>query len=326
MGGTTQYTLSGESDRVSDIEWSPSGEFVAFVSSAQGDPHLFYIYALGQSSPIDLGPGSTPAWSPDSRSLAFVGGSYPDENIWMTSIDNSSPHALTFETNHAWGRPAFTPDGQSLIVTTADRLNMGAQGNTSFTLERLGLDGSGTRTPLPGAASIEGARLPYDLRFSPDNTRLAFSTSSHLSACASPGEYYVSDAGGGNRQALVSPSLSAAIDPAGEHYHVGLAYAWSRASDALVATGTVVDCDFNSATMGQVVAGPQISILRIDGSEGLVIPGMFYSPSMDRTGTLIAVAHYQGPQDLDPMLEIYSAQTGQLVLPLGPGNTPQLQP
>jgi len=49
QGGTTQYTMTGESDRVSDIVWSPSGEFVAFVSTAKGDPHIFYIFALGQS-------------------------------------------------------------------------------------------------------------------------------------------------------------------------------------------------------------------------------------------------------------------------------------
>ena len=60
-GGTTQYTVAGESDQVSDIAWSPSGEFVAFTSAAKGDPHVFYIFALGQSSPTDLGPGSSPA-------------------------------------------------------------------------------------------------------------------------------------------------------------------------------------------------------------------------------------------------------------------------
>jgi hypothetical protein len=94
----------------------------------------------------------------------------------------------------------------------------------------------------------------------------------------------------------------------------------------MVIIGTVFDCDFNSPTMGQAVAGPQMSILDMNGGEPLIIPGTFHSLSMDRTGTLIAAAHYKDYQDLDPMLEIYSAQTGQLALPLGPGNTPQLQP
>lgn len=326
QGGTTQYTSEGESDQLTDLAWSPSGEFVAFVSAAPGELHLFYIFALGQSSPVDLGPGSAPAWSPDSQSLAYVRGSYPDDNIWITTIENPAPRQLTFETNYVWGRPAFTPDGGALIVAGTDRNNMGAQGNTSFTLERLELDGSGTRTPLPGAALFEGGRLPYDLRFSPDGLRLAFSSSFHLSACASPGAYYVSSADGGNRQELISPSLLAAIDPTQEHYHVGLSYDWSPSGDALVGVGNVVDCDLNSPAAGQSLAGPQMSILGIDGSERLVIPGLFYGLSMDRTGTLIAAAHYQDNQDLNPMVEIYSAQTGQLVLLLGPGNSPQFQP
>jgi WD40 repeat protein len=326
QGGTTQYTLAGESDQVTDIAWSPSGELVAFVSTAQGAPHVFYIFALGQSSPTDLGPGSSPAWSPDSQSIAYVSGTYPDDTIWITTIENPSPRQLTFETNYAWGRPAFTPDGQALVVAGTDRNNLGAQGNTTFTLERLALDGSGAHTPLLGAAPFEGVRLPFDLRFSPDGTRLALSTSYHLSACAAPGAYYVSNADGGDRQELVSPSLKAAIDPAQEHYHVGLSYAWSTTSDELIVLGNVVDCDLNGPNAGQVVAGPQMSIIGLDGSERNIIPGTFYGISMDRSGTLIAAAHYKDYQDMNPMVELYSAQTGELVLPLGPGSNPQFQP
>lgn len=326
QGGTTQYTMTGESDQVSDIVWSPSGEFVAFVSSAKGEPHVFYIFALGQSSPTDLGPGSAPAWSPDSQSMAYIGGTFPNDSIWVTTIENPAPRQLTFETNYAWGRPAFTPDGQSLVVAGADRFNMGAQGNTTFTLESLALDGSGTRTPLPGATPFEGGRLPYDLRFSPDGARLAFSTSFHLSACASPGAYYVSNADGSDRQDMISPSLSAAVDPDQDRYHMGLSYGWSPAGDALIALGNVIDCNFNSPTMGEVLAGPQISILGLDGSEQTIIPGLFYGLSMDRSGSWIATSHHQNIQDLNPLVEIYSAQTGQLVLSLGAGRSPQFQP
>jgi len=327
QGGTTQYSLAGQSDQVTDLVWSPSGEFVAFVAAPQGDAHVFYIFALGQSSPTDLGPGSAPAWSPDSTSIAYVGGTNPDNNIWITTIDNPAPRQLTSETNYAWGRPAFTPDGQSLVVAGANRNDMGAQGNTTFTLEYQELNVSGIRTPLPGATPMSGVRLPQDLSFSPNGTSLAFSTSSHVNACASPGAYYVINTGGGAPQEVVSPSLRAAIDPNAEHYHVGLSYDWAPASDAIVALGNVVDCNLSGPTPGQVIAGPQMSIIGFDDSERTIIPGFFYGISMDRTGNLIAAAHFQnGFQDLNPNVEIYSAQTGQLVLPLGPGNTPQFQP
>jgi hypothetical protein len=204
---------------------------------------------------------------------------------------------------------------------------LGATGNTNFTLESLPLDGSGTRTPLPGTKPYEGVRLPYDLQFSPDGAHLAFSTSYHLSACVSPGGYYVSNPDGSNSQTLTSPSLQPAIDPGQDHYQVGFSYAWMPSSDAILARGEVVDCNLNGPNPGQSIAGPQMSILGLDGSERSIIPGFFWSPTVDRTGSLIAAAHHQnGFQDTNPAVEIYSAQTGQLVLSLGPGNTPQFQP
>jgi dipeptidyl aminopeptidase/acylaminoacyl peptidase len=326
QGGTTQYTLAEEGFQVGDITWSPSGEWIAFVSPVRGEPHVYFIFAQGQSSPTDLGLGSSPAWSPDSQSLAFIGGRYPAENIVITSIETPAPRQLTRETNFAWGRPAFTADGQALIISATNRYNLGANGNTSFVLTQLALDGSGVRTPLPSASELGGVRLPYDVSYSPDGTRLAFSTSSHYSACASPGAYYVSDVQGGNMQALISPSLSASVDEAAERFFVGLNYAWAPTSDALAITGTVVDCKFDSPSMGQVLAGPQMSVLRLDGSESTIIPGIFYSLSMDRSGAWIAATHYQDPQDMNPMVEIYSAQTGQLLISLGPGNSAKLQP
>lgn len=108
---------------------------------------------------------------------------------------------------------------------------------------------------------------------------------------------------------------------------MGFSYDWLPSSDAIVALGNVVDCNLNSPNPGQMIAGPQMSILGLDGSERTIIPGFFWSISVDRSGTLVAASHHQGGlQDLNPNVEIYSAQTGQLVLSVGPGSYPQFQP
>jgi hypothetical protein len=81
--------------------------------------------------------------------------------------------------------------------------------------------------------------------------------------------------------------------------------------------------------MGQILAGPQMSIIGLPEGQGewTIIPGFFYGISMDRSGALIAAAHYKdGFQDMNPTLELYSASSGQLVLSLGPGSAPQFQP
>lgn len=322
-GGTTQYTQPGVDDQVTDLVWSPSGEFVAYTAPIGIDTHLFVVFAVGAGTPVDLGPGAEPAWSPDSTRLAY----WREGNLWIAPVASPAPQQLTFETNWGWGRAAFTPDGGALIISGNSFDLMGASGNTGFRLERLDL-ASGARAPLPGMQGGEplAGRLPRDVRFSPDGQRLAFSTSFHLSACASEAAYYVADADGGDLRTLISPSLAAALAPPNEYYHQGFSYAWSPAGDALAVTGLVRDCTFGAATEGQVLAGPQLSVLGLDGVERLIIPGEFSYVSYDRTGQFIAAARTTDPATYATSVHLYSTQTGQLVLDLGPGSNPQFQP
>jgi hypothetical protein len=198
-------------------------------------------------------------------------------------------------------------------------------GETSVSL-RLALDGSGARTPIGDWAEPVSGRLPRDLRFSPDGQHLAFSTSFHLSACASTASYYVTNADGTGLTPLISPSLNAVLDPAQEFYHMGFSYAWKPASDGLAVTGLVRDCTLGSSNEGQIIAGPQLSLLNLDGTEGLVIPGDFHSVSFDPRGQWIGVARSIDPSALTANVEILSAQNGQVVLDLGQGQSPQFQP
>jgi WD40 repeat protein len=319
-GGTTQYTLEGVDDQVSDIVWSPSGEFIAYTSFAQGQPRVFVVYAVGAGTPVEIGPGANPAWSPDNTQLVFE----RNFNLWITPVESPEPRQLTFETDWAWGRTVFTPDGKSILTASVSRMNMGASGNTQFRLETVD-PASGARTTLPGMQALPqglDGRLPYDLRFSRDGRRLAFSTSFHISACAAAGAYYVTDAKGNSPFTLTSPALSALLESQKEIYYLPFGYAWSPAGDALAASSVVVDCTAFAGTR----LGAQISILGLDGSEGLVIPGEFWSLSYDRSGQYLAAARTNVDDPVRAAVQLFSTQTGGLVLDLGEGAFPQFQP
>lgn len=317
VGGTTQYTQEGVDDGVYDLVWSPSGEFIAFTSAGSNrDAHVYVVYAVGAGTPVDLGLGGQPAWSPDSTRIAFVRAG----NIWITPVDNPQPQQLTSQQNWAWGRPAFTPAGDALVVSGQPFNNMGAQGNTEFDLETLPLDGSGTLTPLPGMTAKIDGRLPYDLRFSPDGTKLAFSTSWHLSACASAGQYYVANADGSEMTQLSSRELSALLQAGQEFYYLVAGYAWNPQSNGLLLASFVIDCtNFAGTHLGQA-----LSAVTLTGNENVLAVGFYASPSYDRRGSLIAVG--QPDEQGGPGQVVLLDAGGHPVATVGPGDLPQMQP
>jgi hypothetical protein len=317
LGGTTQLTQAGVNDGVYDFVWSPSGEFIAFVSATGGDPHIFVADVFVEPvTPVDLGLGSQPNWSPDSTRLAYV----RSGNIWLTAVDNPQPSALTDKENWAWGRPIFTPAGDALVVSGVPFDQMGAQGNTQFTFSTLPLDGSGTLTPLPGLTQPIDGRLPYELRFSPDGQKLAFFTSWHLSACSSAGAYYVFNADGSGLTTMNSPSMTALLVPDRDITYIGVGFDWKPGSDGLLITSLVIDCtDFAGTQLGA-----QLSSLGLDQQETIIATGYFSSPSYDRSGTLIAAARQA--DNVSPSNVMVLAQDGTLLLDVGPGQQPAFQP
>lgn len=316
LGGTTQYTQPGVDDGVTDFVWSPSGEYIAYTGLIGEDQHVFYVYAEGAGTPVDLGAGAIAAWSPDSTQVAYQSAG----QLWLTALAEPTPRQLTAQDNWAWGRPAFMPNGLSLLVTGEAFNDMGASGNTTFWLYSLPLDGSGTLTPLPGMTQAAEGRLPYDLQFSPDGAKLSFSTSWHLSACASLGSYYVANNDGSDLRAVVSPSLDALANEDEEDYFNAYGYAWRPDSAALLTSGLVRDCTDFAGT----VLGAQMSLVTLDGAESLIIPGSFAPVSFDRTGATIGASRIDD-QTQPGLVQLYDL-AGNLVLEVGAGNAAELQP
>jgi dipeptidyl aminopeptidase/acylaminoacyl peptidase len=316
VGGTTQYTQPGVDDGVTDFVWSPSGEYIAYTGLVADAQHVFVVYAEGAGTPVDLGQGAIPAWSPDSTQVAYQN----QGQLWLTPIEAPAPRQLTTQDNWAWGRPAWRPDGLGLVVAGQSFDNMGASGNTTYWLYSLPLDGSGTLTPLPGMTAEAEGRLPYDLQFSPDGTKLAYSTSIHLSACASLGNYYVANNDGSGQQAVVSPALDALSNDAEEDNFSAFGYAWRPDSAALLISGLVRDCtDF----AGTVVAS-QLSVVTLAGEEILIAPGTYGPVSVNNAGTLIGTTRLDDPAR-PGQVQVYD-MSGNLVVEVGEGDLARVQP
>jgi hypothetical protein len=325
-GRTKEYELAGIDNSYPVVPiWSPSGAHLVLSAQVNQELHTFYLWDLESGVPVDMGPGSHPAWSPDGQSIAYIGGQYPDNNLWSTTLPNLSPRPLTSEKNFVWGSMAFTPDGQALVAVGQSHDLAGATGNfPSYAPEYIALDGSGARSRFLSDVipDLGGSHLPENLQFSSNGKWLAFSTFSHMSASCASGKYYAITADGSTVQELRSSSLENVVGENSALVILPGNYAWSPASESLaISSGGVIDCD-----TGERIASQQLSIIGLDGNERLVLPGQFGSPSYDCSGAFLAVTHSQNLQDMNPTIEIYSVQTGQMVLSLGLGMSPSFQP
>jgi Tol biopolymer transport system component len=106
--GNPRQLTPGPSD--ANPAMSPDGDLIAFSRPVNGPRHLFLMKADGTGPATDLGQGSKPDWSPDSKRLVYgQGGSGPI--MVMTISDPSHPQKLADFGNEA---PAWSPDGTQI--------------------------------------------------------------------------------------------------------------------------------------------------------------------------------------------------------------------
>ncbi len=119
----TAETLAFTTDEITwpSVTTSPDGRTIAF--DVLGD-----IYTL----PVDGGTAtriigglsfeSQPVYSPDGKQIAFLSDRSGVENLWIANADGSNAHAvskdgLTHDRPQLMVSPAWTPDGQFLVVS-----------------------------------------------------------------------------------------------------------------------------------------------------------------------------------------------------------------
>ena len=98
------------------LDVSPDGRTIVF--ELLGDLYTMPVTG-GAATRITSGPAfdSQPRWSPDGKHLVFLSDRSGAENVWLCDPDGSHPKALTKGTNNLYASPAWTPDGNYIVVS-----------------------------------------------------------------------------------------------------------------------------------------------------------------------------------------------------------------
>jgi tricorn protease len=106
--------------------WSPDGKWIAYLSDATGEYELYIRPQDGRGEPVQLTQGSetfyfAPAWSPDSKSIAFG-----DRKLNLYYVDIASKRVHTVDSSEYWEIRQYTwsPDGRWIAYAKPEHNNM----------------------------------------------------------------------------------------------------------------------------------------------------------------------------------------------------------
>lgn len=113
-----ERTLAFETDEGTwvSLDVSPDGRGLVFELA--GDLYTLPIEG-GDAKPLSTGMGfdSQPRFSPDGAQIAFLSDRDGAENLWVMKADGTGARALTKEKQASFASPAWTEDGQSIVVS-----------------------------------------------------------------------------------------------------------------------------------------------------------------------------------------------------------------
>jgi Tol biopolymer transport system component len=98
------------------LDVSPDGQ--TLVLELLGDLYKLPIDG-GEATPITSGLpfDSQPRFSPDGNRIAFLSDRDGAENVWIAGADGSEPKKLSQDTHAEFASPAWTPDGEYVLVS-----------------------------------------------------------------------------------------------------------------------------------------------------------------------------------------------------------------
>jgi Tol biopolymer transport system component len=117
VGSTTVSDAEQETNtrNVSDVVWSPTGDWLAYVQNWSEDTLEGQISLVRPNGDDARGlvPGDAPDWSPDGKQIVYV----HNGSIWTVNVDGTDAHQLV-PNGHS---PAWSRDGQMIAFMRAEK-------------------------------------------------------------------------------------------------------------------------------------------------------------------------------------------------------------
>jgi len=234
--------------RVSDPKLSPDGKWVAYVVTtpdmdANRNASNLWIVSTSGGAPLQLtqsGHDSSPEWSPDGKTLAFLSSRDGTSQVYLLPMDGGEAHAATYLSTGA-DLVNWSPDGKSIAFTSSvypdckdDACNKARDAEKeknkvkAHVYEQLlyrhwthwfegkrshvfvaPADGSGEARDLNAGANYDAPPDwrggPDDINFSPDSKEICFTAvTDKVEAISTNGDLFVVPTAGGEAKRITS--------------------------------------------------------------------------------------------------------------------------
>jgi imidazolonepropionase-like amidohydrolase/Tol biopolymer transport system component len=165
------------------LDVSPDGKTIVFDL-------LGHLYTLpiegGTATRITSGDAfdGTPRFSPDGGAIAFVSDRSGADNLWLIDADGSGPRQLSRDEDRLFTSPAWTPDGQYIVVARSTSLLGGTYHLHLYHRDGgsgLEIAGATPTAPSAGITNLMGPAFGPDARYLYAAMRRGSSSHNHTS-------------------------------------------------------------------------------------------------------------------------------------------------